>query len=334
MDTRPDDPIADSDVRDETEGGPVKTFLEHLEDLRWVLIKSLAALALGFIVCLLASNWIIRILTYPLKITPYSPPNTQQVQIYFGSNKLGTIAIDPNDLALWGIPTNQSLTLRVAPIPTDSNRIILGLTHEIATHPPGDNPPVELVTLGPAASFILAFKMALYGGAVLAAPFILYFICEFVFPALKPIEKKYVTRGLVTGVGMFLVGVLFCYFVMIPVSLRASILFSRWLGLAVYQWRAEEYVSFVIQFMLGMGLGFQVPVILIVLVKLRVLDYKLLARARPYVILINLTLSAILTPPDLVSQIMMAIPLQLMYELTVLLAWFFTRKSKFTQQIQ
>jgi len=86
--------------------------------------------------------------------------------------------------------------------------------------------------------------------------------------------------------------------------------------------------------MLGMGLGFQVPVILIVLVKLRVLDYKLLARARPYVILINLTLSAILTPPDLVSQIMMAIPLQLMYELTVLLAWFFTRKSKFTQQIQ
>ena len=123
-------------------------------------------------------------------------------------------------------------------------------------------------------------------GWLCASPFILYFVAQFVFPALKMKEKKYTYRGLFYGLGLFLFGVAFCYFVLMPVALSASVQYTEWLGFSVPQWRAEDYISFVCKFMLGMGLGFEMPVILLVLVKIGVLNYRLLSKARRYVIVI------------------------------------------------
>jgi sec-independent protein translocase protein TatC len=121
-----------------------------------------------------------------------------------------------------------------------------------------------------------------------------------------------------------------------PVALRASYGYSEWLGFSADQWRAEDYVSFVCKFMLGMGIGFELPVVLLVLVKIGVLTYARLKTLRRYMIVINLILGAVLTTPEVVTQILMFIPLQLLYELSVWVAgyWEKDKKERLRAQIQ
>jgi sec-independent protein translocase protein TatC len=187
---------------------------------------------------------------------------------------------------------------------------------------------VDLVNLTPAGGFFVAVQVALYGGAVLASPFIFYFIASFVFPALRIKERKYVYRALFIGGGLFLTGVSFCYFVLMPVALSAAQMYSQWLGLGAFQWRAEEYISFVCKFILGMGLGFELPVVILTLVKIGVLNYALLRSMWRYMIVINLVLGALLTTPEVVTQVLMAVPLYLLYEITVWIAWYWERRDR------
>ena len=97
-------------------------------------------------------------------------------------------------------------------------------------------------------------------------------------------------RGLGIGIGLFASGVTFCYFVLMPFALSASQRYSEWLGFTAFQWRAEDYISFVCKFMLGMGLGFELPVVVLTLVKIGVVNHTKLKAARRYMIVINLFL--------------------------------------------
>jgi sec-independent protein translocase protein TatC len=90
---------------------------------------------------------------------------------------------------------------------------------------------------------------------VLASPLILYFIAAFVFPALKLRERKYVYRGLFIGAGLFFVGVAFCYFILMPVALAASQMYSQWLGFGALQWRAGGLHQLRLQIHAGHGIG-------------------------------------------------------------------------------
>ena len=141
-------------------------------------------------------------------------------------------------------------------------------------------------------------------------------------------EKRYIYRGLFFGLGLFLTGVGFCYFVMLPVALAASQVYSNWLGFTSTMWTAEAYIGFVCKFMLGMGLGFEMPVIILVLVKLGILNYRILTKARPYMIIINFILGAVLTTPEVITQILMAIPLQMLFEVSVWIAWYWERQDR------
>jgi len=141
-------------------------------------------------------------------------------------------------------------------------------------------------------------------------------------------EKKYVRRGLFFGIGLFMAGVCFCYFAMMPVALGASQRYSQLLGFSAYQWKADEYISFVCKFMLGMGLGFEMPVIILTLVKIGVLNYSILAKGRKYMIVINLILGAVLTTPEVITQVIMFIPLQALYEISIWIAWYWERQEK------
>jgi sec-independent protein translocase protein TatC len=113
-----------------------------------------------------------------------------------------------------------------------------------------------------------------------------------------------------------------------PISLSASQLYSQWLGFGAFQWKAEEYISFVCKFMLGMGLGFELPVVILVLVIIGVLSYSTLAKARRYMIVINLVLGAVLTTPEVITQVTMFVPLQLLYELSVWVAWYWEHPNR------
>jgi sec-independent protein translocase protein TatC len=316
------------ELPEEEEGGPVKSFLEHLEDLRWVLIKTICAAGVAMLFCFFGGNYLFKIIEYPLLHAPLQNLGRgQTVRVTLGTNQLGVFQVSSNDTLAQLAGTNRFVRLDIAPVVIGTNRV-LGVNVEPETTPPVQGLPIDIVSLGPAAAFIVATKLAFYGGLVLSSPFIFYFIAAFVFPALKMREKKYVYRGLGFSLGLFLLGVAFCYFVLMPMALAVSAKYAEWFGFKANQWRAEEYISFVCRFMLGMGLGFEMPVVILTLVKLGILSYSTLKSARKYVIVIAFVLGAILTTPEMITQILMAVPLLLLYEISVWVAWYWERQDK------
>jgi sec-independent protein translocase protein TatC len=249
----------------------------------------------------------------------------------FGTNRLATFKLDEEQRTALGLTTNRFVAIHAGLRPS-TNGTNLEVALRLDSGPNAEKLArkihVDLNTLSPAGGFFVAFQVAFYGGLGLAAPFVFYFIAQFVFPALKLKERKYIYRGLACSVPLFFAGVAFCYFLLMPVALAASQLYSNWLGFSANIWRAEDYISFVCKFMLGMGLGFQLPVVVLVMVKIGILDYAMLSKARRYMIVINLFLGAILTTPEVLTQVLMAIPLQILYEISVWIAWYWEWRDK------
>lgn len=330
MSNSPDDPRTDEGL--DVEGGPVKSFLDHLEDLRWVLIKSIAALGVGMLLCLIAGDRVVTVLKRPLTKAKVSFAGTNEVwTVTWGTNIMKIFRLSDAQQQQFGsgTETNRFKAWKIDLLPNGTNGFFLGLAPDPNTDPhTAEAMKVDLVNLGPVGGFWVALQVALYGGMVLACPFIFYFIAGFIFPALRLKEKYYVYRGLGFGTFLFFLGVSFCYFILMPLALAASVGYSNWLGFEANQWRAEEYISFVCKFMLGMGIGFQMPVVLLTLVKIGVLNYTILSKMRRYMIVVNLVLGAVLTTPEVITQVMMAIPLQLLYEVSVWIAWYWERRDK------
>ena len=317
-------------VQEEEEGGPVKSFLEHLEDLRWVLIKSIASLGVAVLVCLIGGNYVVEILKRPLRHARFSYPGTNQVvTVLLGTNHLGVFPLNPEEQRRLDIGTNRFVAVRIEPTTIGTNNVISWkVDNDPALVQRSQMLNIDLINLSPAQGFFVAFQVALYGGFVLASPFIFYYVAAFVFPALRMREKHYVYRGLGFGIGLFMIGVLFCYFALMPLALAASQKYSQWLGFAATQWKADEYISFVCKFMLGMGLGFEMPVVILTLVKIGILNYRILAAGRKYMIVINLVLGGLLTTPEVITQVIMFLPLQILYEISVWIAWYWERNEK------
>jgi sec-independent protein translocase protein TatC len=315
---------------EEDGGGPVKSFLEHLEDFRWLLIKCVVTLGLTMLICLFAANYVIAIIKWPLSRGTVSYPGTNQiVSVSFGTNHLGNYPLMPEQQALLGTGPNRYAAVTIEPVRLGTNQVLgWRVTNDPAVIDNIRRMHVDLVNLSPAGGFFVAVQVALYGGVVLAAPILLYFIASFVFPALRIKERKYVYRAIFIGSGLFLLGVSFCYFILMPVALMASQFYSQWLGLGAFQWRAEEYISFVCKFMLGMGLGFELPVVILTLVKIGVLRYTTLRNMWRYMIIICLVLGAFLTTPEVITQVLMAGPLYLLYEITVWIAWYWEQPDR------
>ena len=314
--------------QEEEEGGPVKSFLEHLEDLRWVLIKSIAAAGVAMVTCFFAGNYVFQVIAWPLKRAPfYAGQEPQAVRVLLGTNQLGVFHVGTNDALSSLAGTNRYVRLDISPVTLGTNTV-LGVTVQPEDRSARKDSPIDIVSLGPAAAFVVATKIAFYGGLILASPFIFYFLANFIFPALKIHEKRYIYRGLVFGFGLFVTGVCFCYFVLMPVALAVSAKYAEWFGFKANQWRAEEYIGFVCKFMLGMGLGFEMPVVILTLVKIGLLNYQILKSARRYVIVIAFVLGAVLTTPEVVTQVLMAFPLLLLYEISVWITWYWERQDK------
>ena len=326
-----DEPEAERlDEQLEEEGGPVKSFLEHLEDLRWVLIKSSAALGVAVLICLIAGDYVVTILKRPLDQAKMAYPGTNQVvTVLFGTNHLGVFPLRPEQQAALDLGSNRFIAVRIEPTTVGTNHV---LSWQVDPNPAlaqqAQRLKIDLLNLSPASGFFVAFQVALYGGMVLASPFIFYFVAFFIFPALKVKERRYVYRGLGFGLALFLAGVSFCYFALMPIALAASQKYSQWLGFSASQWKADEYISFVCKFMLGMGLGFEMPVIILTLVKIGVLNYGILSKGRKYMIVINLVLGAVLTTPEVITQLIMFFPLQTLYDVSIWIAWYWERQDK------
>src|SRR6266705_3292014 len=113
------------DVQEQEEGGPVKSFLEHLEDLRWVLIKSLVALSVAVLLCLIAGNHVVMILKRPLDHAKISYPGTNQIlSVFFGTNRLGVFPLSQELQRAFELGTNRFVAVQIEPVTMGTNNVL------------------------------------------------------------------------------------------------------------------------------------------------------------------------------------------------------------------
>src|SRR3954463_12006846 len=178
--------------RDLPESDTSKPFLEHLEDLRWTIVKMAITLLAAMVLCFCFRNWLVQVMQRPLAV------------------------VDPSVGALRA----------------------LGITD----------------------SFTISFRLAFYAGIVVSFPVLLYFVAEFVLPALTAMEKRFLFPAILVSFGLFLTGVLTAYYWLLPKTVLFFFRDTQSLGWAP-TWTVQEYYSFVPRFTLAFGLSFELPVV-------------------------------------------------------------------------
>ena len=202
--------------------------------------------------------------------------------------------------------------IRLLLIPVDCTFIPTYTCHE---------PPTTLISLSPTENFTTYFRVALFAGFALAMPVILYEIYAYIDPALLPKERRFIRFMGLPVIALFIAGMLFCYFILLPNAIKFLINFGQ--EVIKNQLRASDYLSFVTIFILGMGLIFEVPVLIFALVKIHVFTRQWLAKQRRYAFLAAFVIGAIITPtPDPFNQSLVALPMYLLFELGLFVARF------------
>ncbi len=187
---------------------------------------------------------------------------------------------------------------------------------------------VDMKSLKPTETFMLAFKLAFYAGLVVSFPLVLWFILQFVLPGLRAKEKKVMWPAMIVGFGLFLTGATFAYFIVLPRALDFFFTFGSDMGVQ-NEWRIGEYISFVTQFTLVFGLAFELPVIVMALVKMGLVGYQAMSNTRSYAVLAIVVIAAMITPTsDVLTLSMLAVPMYLLYEICIIFAYFDYRKAQ------
>jgi sec-independent protein translocase protein TatC len=308
------------------DAGPKKSFWGHLGDLRTALIRSVIAIGISLVVCLLGSAWIVRVLMEPMRRMHMFERPRPTVTLQIGDTKLGPYVVTRDQFP--GLPPGDApqVVFRVGMAPVGKEQVATLTLEPLAD--PAEATGVTLHNFSPAESFMVAFHVALYAALAVSSPFWIFFMGGFVLPALNLKERSVIFQWLGWSAFLFLAGVLSTYFVLLPVALRASIQYSNLLGFSAQDWRAIEYINFVCKFILGMGLGFQFPLVVLFLVKIGILTHAHLAKYRRHVVVLSLILGAVLTTPEVVTQVAMAVPLYLLYEICIWIAWYWERKKR------
>jgi sec-independent protein translocase protein TatC len=169
-------------------------------------------------------------------------------------------------------------------------------------------------------TFLVPLKVTLMAGFLVALPYVLYQAWAFVAPGLYQHEKRLALPVIVSSVVFFAIGMAFAYYVVFPVAFG---FFASYAPAGVQMMTdIDKYLSFVLTMFIAFGLTFETPVVVVVLVRLGIVSLEKLKAARGYVIVGAFVIAAIFTPPDVISQLLLAIPLCLLYEVGLLLARF------------
>jgi len=184
-----------------------------------------------------------------------------------------------------------------------------------------------LQTLAPTQGFTSYVKICVITGLILSSPWVFYHIWMFVASGLYTNEKKYVRLAVPFSAALFVAGALFFLLIVAKLSLSFLLGVDNWLGMQSH-WTFPYYVTFVTTLMLVFGIAFQTPLAIFFLNKTGIVSINALRRSRKYVILAIFIIAAMATPPDIVSQITLAIPIYLLFELGILLSKFSSRNEK------
>ena len=186
-------------------------------------------------------------------------------------------------------------------------------------------PIPEIIFTAPADAVLLSFKIALTGGVLFASPLVFQQIWSFIAPGLYKKERAVILAAAFASTVCFLAGVAFSYF-LLPYVLQFLIGFAE--GQMEPFFRVHEYFNFLMRMCFAFGIAFEMPVLAFVLSKMGVIDHRFLIRYFRYAIVAIFIVAAILTPPDVLSQVLLALPLLALYALSILIAFFSGRKAK------
>ena len=193
---------------------------------------------------------------------------------------------------------------------------------------------VLMQALNPTEGFMLSIKLAFFAGIVLAFPFLLYFLLQFILPGLHTNERKALFPSMAVGFFLFLGGVVFAYYGVLPRVLEFFHTWSIDMGIK-NEWRIGYYISFATQFTLIFGLAFELPVVVMTLVKLGIMNYGMMKRTRSYAILAIFVIAAIITPtPDAFTLCLLAMPMIILYEICIWLAYFIDKKERAAEDLE
>ncbi len=246
-------------IREDSNGEVVKPFLDHLEDLRWTIIKMVTTLVAGMVLSFFFRDWLFAVMTEPLRVI-------------------------------------------------------------------SDDPKSILIFTGPADSIMVSLTLSFYAGIILTLPIQMYFLLQFILPALTQKEKRWILPGIALGFFLFIAGVLACYFFVLPQTMKW--LYSDAIRLGIKpQWRVTEYFSFVTRLTLGFGLLTEFPPVMVVLAALGIVSHAWLIQTRAYAIVAILVLAAIIAPtPDPMTFLMLGIPVIAFYEMCIWIVWLLERR--------
>ena len=176
----------------------------------------------------------------------------------------------------------------------------------------------HMIATGVPEVFFTAVKVSFFSGLLLSLPFIFYQFWLFVAPGLYEHEKKYVWPFVFFASGMFFLGVAFAYYIVIPYGFAFLINFAE--QVVTVAPKINEYVGFFTKIMVGFGIAFELPVVTLFLALLGLVDDHTLKGFFKYAIILIFILAALLTPPDVVTQLLMAVPLIILYGVSILIA--------------
>ncbi len=165
----------------------------------------------------------------------------------------------------------------------------------------------------------MLLKIMLWGGTLVSFPFLLFFILRFIFPGLKAGEKNMILFTLTTAAILFTGGVWMGFAFTIQVAVEVFMAIAKWMNINVQILQVQSYIGIVLKTLLAFGIAFQIPLILLVLGWLGLVSSETLRKQRSYAIVMIFVIAMVLTPPEPVSQIIMALPMCLLYEVCILL---------------
>ena len=185
----------------------------------------------------------------------------------------------------------------------------------------------QFVYIAPQELLLQYFGIAMIAGVVMSVPVLLYHIWGFIQPGLKENENRMFGIALAAGMVFFLIGVAFAYFIMLPFMLRFLIQLSKGSDITASV-SVANYVSFLLTIFVIMGVIFELPVVCVTLTSLGLLKVEWMIKARKFAIIIIFLVAAIVTPPDVVSQCMVAIPMLGLYQFSILICKVISRRKK------
>jgi sec-independent protein translocase protein TatC len=256
------------------------TFWEHLEELRWHLVRSIAAVFILAIVAFLAKDFIITNIILAPKSSEFI---TNRLLCQFSKFISG----------YWSYFSPEALCV--------------------------ENFSLKLINIKMAGQFVIHMYVSLFAGIIVAIPYIIWEIWRFVKPALHKHEQEHAGGAVFWSSFLFLIGVLFSYFLIVPLA----IMFLGTYNVSESvenQIALTSYISTVVSLTFAVGLVFELPIFVFFLTKVGVITPAFMRKNRKYMIVVVLIISAIITPADVFSQILVAIPLFGLYEISIFIS--------------